>query len=275
MLNLRKQLAPRHAVALKFIGHDHARHVIKALQQASEKPFGRLAISPWLNEDVENDAVLIHGTPQIMLRALDPDQHLVHVPLVPGPWSAASQAVCEGLAKLLAPPTNRLIRDDSTAFSQKQLNVPQTEAEHMIQPDRMADDLGRKAMAVVRIGRGFHAASLAGLQPAGQTRLPGYRDNATRAPTGKLMITMLGAIAEFERGLLLERQREGVAKAKADGKYRGRKPTARAKAAEVLRLSGEGLQRTEIARRLEIGVASVYRILTNAKNGVGERKVAA
>ena len=39
----------------------------------------------------------------------------------------------------------------------------------------------------------------------------------TRAPTGKLMITMLGAIAEFERGLLLERQREGVAKAKQEG----------------------------------------------------------
>jgi DNA invertase Pin-like site-specific DNA recombinase len=58
----------------------------------------------------------------------------------------------------------------------------------------------------------------------------------TRSPTGKLMITMLGAIAEFERGLLLERQREGVAKAKLDGKYKGRKPTARAKAAEVIKL---------------------------------------
>jgi DNA invertase Pin-like site-specific DNA recombinase len=51
----------------------------------------------------------------------------------------------------------------------------------------------------------------------------------TRSPTGKLMVTMLAAIAEFERGLLLERQREGVAKAKQDGKYKGRKPTARAK----------------------------------------------
>ena len=97
----------------------------------------------------------------------------------------------------------------------------------------------------------------------------------TRAPTGKLMITMLGAIAEFERGLLLERQREGVAKAKADGRYKGRKPTARAKAAEVIRMDGEGLQRTEIARRLEIGVASVYRVLAEAKNGADGGKVAA
>jgi len=99
-------------------------------------------------------------------------QHtLVQVPLVAGSWSAAAQAVCEGLAKLLAPPTNRLIGDDNATFSQKQLNIPQTEAEHVVQPDSMADDFGGKAVAVVRIGRGLHAASLAGLQPVGQTRL--------------------------------------------------------------------------------------------------------
>lgn len=96
----------------------------------------------------------------------------------------------------------------------------------------------------------------------------------TRSPTGKLMVTMLGAVAEFERGLLLERQREGVAKAKADGKYKGRKTTARAKAAEVLRLDAEGLQRTEIAERLEIGVASVYRVLADAKKGARDRRAA-
>jgi DNA invertase Pin-like site-specific DNA recombinase len=71
------------------------------------------------------------------------------------------------------------------------------------------------------------------------------------------MITMLAAIAEFERGLLLERQREGVANAKRDGKYKGRQPTARAKAAEVIKFHAEGLQRAEIARRTGIGIASV------------------
>jgi DNA invertase Pin-like site-specific DNA recombinase len=96
----------------------------------------------------------------------------------------------------------------------------------------------------------------------------------TRNPTGKLMVTMLAAIAEFERGLLLERQREGVARAKADGKYKGRKPTARAKAAEVIRLDADGLQRTEIARRVGIGVASVYRVLADAKKSATVRQAA-
>jgi hypothetical protein len=59
--------------------------------------------------------------------------------------------------------------------------------------------------------------------------LLGGQQIGTRSPIGKLMVTMLAAIAEFKRGISLERQREGVAKAKADGKNKGRKPTARAK----------------------------------------------
>ncbi len=83
----------------------------------------------------------------------------------------------------------------------------------------------------------------------------------TSTSTGRLMFNMLGAIAQFERELMLERQREGVAKAKAEGKYKGRAPTARAKAPQVLQLHREGVGPTEIARRIGIGRASVYRIL--------------
>jgi DNA invertase Pin-like site-specific DNA recombinase len=86
----------------------------------------------------------------------------------------------------------------------------------------------------------------------------------TSTPTGKLMLAVLGDIAEFEREIMLERQREGIAKAKADGKYKGRKPTARAKEEDVLRLKAEGVGATEIAKRLGIGRASVYRILDGA-----------
>lgn len=88
-------------------------------------------------------------------------------------------------------------------------------------------------------------------------------DLDTSTATGKLLFTMIGAIGEFERGLMLERQREGIAKAKAEGKYKGRKPTARAKAAQVQTLKANGLGATEIAKRLEIGRASVYRILAD------------
>ncbi|MEE8663109.1 MAG: recombinase family protein [Acetobacter sp.] len=82
--------------------------------------------------------------------------------------------------------------------------------------------------------------------------------------TSKLMLTMLAAVAEFERDLMKERQAEGIAKAKAEGKYTGRQPTARNKTEDVLRLAQEGKGATEIARTLGIARNSVYRCLGKA-----------
>ena len=69
----------------------------------------------------------------------------------------------------------------------------------------------------------------------------------TSAPTGRLILTVLGGISQFEREIMLERQREGIARAKAAGKYKGRKPTAQQKTRDVLALKQEGLGATEIA----------------------------
>ena len=91
----------------------------------------------------------------------------------------------------------------------------------------------------------------------------------TSTATGRLMSTVIGAVATFERELMLERQREGIAKAKAERKYRGRKPTARARAAEIKTLRADGVRPVDIARRLGIGRASVYRVLgTETQDGL-------
>jgi len=84
----------------------------------------------------------------------------------------------------------------------------------------------------------------------------------TMTPTGKLMLNLLGSIAEFERELMLERQREGIAKAKSLGKYRGRAPTARRLAPQVREMRADGAPACEIASRLHISRSSVYRILS-------------
>ena len=83
----------------------------------------------------------------------------------------------------------------------------------------------------------------------------------TSTPTGRLMLHLLGCISSFERELMLERQLAGIAKAKAEGKYKGRKPTAMAQKNEIIVLAATGMTRDAIARRLGIGVASVYRAL--------------
>jgi DNA invertase Pin-like site-specific DNA recombinase len=83
----------------------------------------------------------------------------------------------------------------------------------------------------------------------------------TGTPTGKLMLSMLAAIGQFEREMMLERQREGIARAKLAGAYKGRKPTARAQAERVMELLAQGMTREAAAKEVGIGVTSVYRIL--------------
>ncbi len=83
----------------------------------------------------------------------------------------------------------------------------------------------------------------------------------TTSSSGRLMLNMLGAFAEFETDLRRERQREGINKAKAEGVYKGRKRSIDQD--EVRRLKEiDGIGATEIARRLGVGRASVYRLLT-------------
>jgi DNA invertase Pin-like site-specific DNA recombinase len=79
--------------------------------------------------------------------------------------------------------------------------------------------------------------------------------------TGKLVLNLLGSIAEWEREMMLERQREGVAKAKVEHKYRGRATTAMARASEVHRILDKGVRPTDIAKLLGMGRTGVYRCI--------------
>lgn len=80
-------------------------------------------------------------------------------------------------------------------------------------------------------------------------------------PTGRAMAGMLAVFAEFEREILRDRVKAGIAQARAKGKPHGRPKTASLKTQEVIRLHQEGLSKSEIARRLNIGRTSVRRIL--------------
>ena len=81
----------------------------------------------------------------------------------------------------------------------------------------------------------------------------------TSTAAGKCFLDMLGVFAEFETNLRRERQLEGIARAKAEGVYKGR--PASIDAARVRELKAGGMGPTEIAKALKIGRASVYRVL--------------
>lgn len=87
----------------------------------------------------------------------------------------------------------------------------------------------------------------------------------TSTPAGRMFFQMLGVFAEFETAIRKERQMEGIAKAKAAGVYKGRKPSVPVEA--VRQLKAEGVNPAQIAKRLGIGRASVYRALEGAQVG--------
>jgi DNA invertase Pin-like site-specific DNA recombinase len=86
----------------------------------------------------------------------------------------------------------------------------------------------------------------------------------TRGAAGRLVLNVFAAFAQFELEIMKERQREGIADAKSAGRYKGRKPTARAKAADAVKLFREGRRVSQVAKALGIGRASVYRALQDA-----------
>jgi DNA invertase Pin-like site-specific DNA recombinase len=82
----------------------------------------------------------------------------------------------------------------------------------------------------------------------------------TTTPTGKLTLAILAGVAEFETDLRAERQREGIEKAKAEGRYRGR--SASVDYEQVRKLRSQGINPTQIAGLLGIGRTTVYRALS-------------
>jgi DNA invertase Pin-like site-specific DNA recombinase len=89
----------------------------------------------------------------------------------------------------------------------------------------------------------------------------------TKSATGKLILTIFAGFAQFEREMMLERQREGIAKARAENRYLGRRPSARLKADEAVKLFKAGRTVTQIANDLGIGRGSLYRALEPAAKG--------
>ena len=127
--------------------------------------------------------------------------------------------------------------------------------------DRLARSVGDLLAIVSRLeakGVSLRVLSMSGTQSLD-----------TSTATGRLMLSVIGAVGQAEREAMLERQREGIAKAKAQGRYKGRVPTVQRQAAEIIQLKEAGVRPSEIAGKLGIGRASVYRVLGTSTCGAG------
>jgi hypothetical protein len=134
----------------------------------------------------------------------------------------------------------------------------------LIVGDRLLEGLQAQLQLFVRkpFGSGTELHSRQPQQQVTQTIILCLQDVDASNPTGKLMLTILGAVATFEREIMLERQREGIAAATLAGKYKGRAPTAARRAADMLRLARTpGVTRAQIAKETKMSVPSVYRVI--------------
>lgn len=86
-----------------------------------------------------------------------------------------------------------------------------------------------------------------------------YSDDPS--PSSRLLLSMLGAVAEFERSIIRERQADGIARAKARGVYRGRAPVPAEKIEQARELIGHGMPKARVARELGISRSTIYKHL--------------
>ena len=167
------------AIAAQAIGDEPSRFVSQTTQQAIEETLGGRAVSPILHQNVEYDPVLVDRAPQIVQHAAGADEHLIEMPGIAGLRSSPTQSSGEVRTEFQAPMPDALMGHNDAAFSQDQLDVTQTETEHVIQPDGMADDLGCKPMPRKRGGLVCHLVSFARLPLKRQQELTWQRRAAS------------------------------------------------------------------------------------------------
>src|ERR1700751_4658136 len=110
MLDPRHGLPLGRGVALQLVGDEHTRGSPMLLEELAEQAFGGLLVASALDENIENEAVLVDGTPQPMLLPGNPDDNLIEVPFVATARRAPTDAIGEFSAEFKAPLPDRLVR---------------------------------------------------------------------------------------------------------------------------------------------------------------------
>ncbi len=151
-------------VTAQFVGDQSSRDAALSFQQLPEEAEGGPPVAPRLHEDVEDVAVLVHSTPQILPPPLDLQEQLVEIPGVALAAPAVPQPARVVEPELPTPLPNGLVRHGDTPFGEEILDIPETHAETVVEPDSVTDDVRGKAVSAVAGRLARHRATL---PPAG------------------------------------------------------------------------------------------------------------
>ena len=149
MLSREGKQTDRGAVGAEFIGYNRRRREALLLQEFPHQPNCRPSVPAGLNQEIQDFALTVHGTPEIELPPSNYDDHLVQVPAFGRSWPPTLNPPRIGPTEFQDPSSNCLIRDVETTLGKPVLNVPIAQRETAIEPDGMLDDDRRKAVTTV------------------------------------------------------------------------------------------------------------------------------
>ena len=149
MLSREGKQTDRGAVGAEFIGYNRRRREALLLQEFPHQPNCRPSVPAGLNQEIQDFALTVHGTPEIELPPSNHDDHLVQVPAFGRSWPPTLNPPRIGPTEFQDPSSNCLIRDVETTLGKQVLNVPIAQRETAIEPDGMLDDDRWKAVTTV------------------------------------------------------------------------------------------------------------------------------
>ena len=138
-------------IASQPVGYDDPRNILQPTQQLPEEALRRLGVASALDKDVEYMAVLVDGTPEVVRFTADADEYLIEVPFVSRARPAAPQRIGKRPAEAQAPVADGFVTYDDPPRRQDGLDIAETQAEAMVQPDSVLNHLSREAKASVRV----------------------------------------------------------------------------------------------------------------------------
>ena len=146
-------------VAAQLVRDDYAWLSSCSLQQLAKETNRGEAIPFRLDEDVEDDAVLIDGSPEVVNDAVDLEEDLVQMPLITRSGTSSPEAVGVVFAELLTPTPDRLVAEHDTTCRHHVFHIAETHAETEVEPNAFRDDFSREPVTTVQAVR--HSSSIA------------------------------------------------------------------------------------------------------------------
>jgi hypothetical protein len=150
MLDAAQDVLFRCCVTRQFIGNDDPWDILTPFEELPKELLGGMLISSALDENIQHIAVLINRPPHLMELAIDFEEDFIKMPFVGGLRRASAQLLGIRLTEFPAPLTNRLVRKNYPTCSHEFFHVTIAEAEPVVEPDGVANNLGRKAIRRVR-----------------------------------------------------------------------------------------------------------------------------